>query len=412
MSSKSVARRFLATKYIQNYSGTDPSEEGSSTSVINWTDSVEGPSVPNYRHLIATGQNATSSLDGQRTLVELSDGYLLYHFNTNGGVAPGANDRYCRARGNILSNISIPALPSTSTVPIADNVAKVKAYERVNQIYTAFQGGVFLGELSETLRMLRDPAKALRKGIDDYLTGLKKVRHRSRSYKRRYLSESWLEYSFGWSPLIGDIRDASNYLDKRRRRLEQTLVRFRGFGSNESASFSSFTGLSVGAAGYRWRTRTKTDTTVAYYGAVKSRASGTHSVDADLLGFTPRSFAPTAWELIPYSFLVDYFTNIGGVINAWSNQNTDFAWIARTVRRSSVRETVDAHKNFTTSSDYLIYHQTFSPGYWRVTNTAVNRASLNSLGIPSVQFELPGFGLKWLNLGALARTHRSLTPFF
>jgi hypothetical protein len=54
-----------------------------------------------------------------------------------------------------------------------------------------------------------------------------------------------------------------------------------------------------------------------------------------LFGFTPSEFVPTAWELMPWSFLVDYFTNIGDILTSSVTDTSSVRWVNRSIIKTS-----------------------------------------------------------------------------
>lgn len=51
------------------------------------------------------------------------------------------------------------------------------------------------------------------------------------------------------------------------------------------------------------------------------------------MGLTIQEFVPTVWELIPYSFVVDYFTNIGDVVNYAYSANLNWVYKSASFRQ-------------------------------------------------------------------------------
>jgi hypothetical protein len=49
----------------------------------------------------------------------------------------------------------------------------------------------------------------------------------------------------------------------------------------------------------------------------------------DRLGLTANQFIPTLYEIMPWSFLIDYFSTLGVVVNAWASSGTKLAWVVR-----------------------------------------------------------------------------------
>lgn len=219
----------------------------------------------------------------------------------------------------------------------AENRARSNAYQ---QLSSHFEGLTALGELRETATMLKKPLMGLRRGVDKYASHARKVRRgiarkRSVSLPSRQriwadaASDLWLEYTWGWKPLISDVEDLGKAFRERLMRPQQALFKARADGD-------SFVEEPQVIAGYQ-HMRVITDQrillkcTVQYKGAAESLL--TSSSVADSLGIYPAAFVPTAWELCPYSWLADYFTNFGDVLSAWAvSTRTRFVWVNRTVR--------------------------------------------------------------------------------
>jgi hypothetical protein len=71
---------------------------------------------------------------------------------------------------------------------------------------------------------------------------------------------------------------------------------------------------------------------VRYKGSVTISTEATKWDNAALFGFTPSEFIPTAWELLPWSFLIDYFTNIGDILSSAVTQTAPVNFVNKTVR--------------------------------------------------------------------------------
>lgn len=383
-----------------NYSGTPQY-----TTVI-CSDTHTGTRNRAYKRLIAKGSNATTIASGTREEFRLSPAIEhIYGATTSSGT-----DSHRKAVGYWNCNISaLPSLPPTTQLDLARNMAQTRFYKQLDEVMTAFQGGTFLGELRETLHMIRNPAKALRGRFGDYLDALKKGRRGSKKQKQKFLADTWLEYSFGWSPFLNDLEEAKTLLERRQEQLVQELIPVLGLGKAQSTSFSSQV-KTDGVLNMRSLNMTVTESIVVYAGAVNSKASGTTLLDSAAIGLSPRSFVPTLWELAPWSFAIDYFTNVGDVISAWSNQNVGLSWGRHTEIRSALIKPTAQYAN-PDPALVRVFSHSYVPASGYASRRTFSRQPVTTVPVPRLAFELPGFGTKWLNIAALASTRKRLTPF-
>jgi hypothetical protein len=146
--------------------------------------------------------------------------------------------------------------------------------------------------------------------------------------------------------------------------------------------------------------RNSQEALVVYYGIVSTVDNFAGS--PRVLGLRAEDIPNAIWELTPWSFIIDYFTNVGDLVNAVSFPKAAIKWVSKsTVRRrimdkrltSSLQENATLHPNVTSISS-------------QESIMTADRAELNryrSVPYPSTTFQwrLPGFGLKWLNIAAL-----------
>jgi hypothetical protein len=381
---------------------------------LSWTDTrtADGP-VAGYRQKIAMALDATSNLSGTRRSYECQPGYFLLRLKRKSGVSPFVDAWIEHYHYGDLAQASMPTVGAASSSE-ADTMALMRFVSQARQAYTALQGGVVLGEAKEALRMIRSPAQALRVGIDSYLNYLKGKRDRGRTSKN-FLADSWLEYSFGWTPLISDIYSGAHALRQlQNRSFDHKVIRTTGTSQLDKPSGP----ISKGIEGGHTVTGDVIETAeyiVIYRGAVRLPIGNRSLMTRQNLGFTWGNFVPTVWELIPYSFLVDYFTNIGDVLSAWSFWDLNLSWMNKTTIDKRTRKVTlnrIATLNYN-SSWYDIENKTLTPCVSTTGVRTVNRSRYTGSLIPAFRFEIPGMSsLKWLNLAALATSHRRLTPFF
>lgn len=327
---------------------------------------TSGP-VPNWRTRIARCDSATSNLYvvGDRIIPSMYYKRVKY-YNPN-QYNPWMN---LEAQGFAAINIGHLSIPDPGW-SIAMQGAKSGWTRKLDALRTAVLAGVTAGESRESYRMIKDRAGKINSGMESYLKatlrlrkGLKIVNRRLPSAKQvgTYLQEQnnlYLEYSFGWAPLMGEIQAW---------RKEIFTSAFRGYRDRETL-LSSFThtvsasdlveidvGRGIGLLPNHWKRETIIYKSMKYYGAhlletlVEDRR-------LDGIGLQPGQFVCSVWELIPWSFVVDYFTNVGLVLQSLTSKSARLAWsqttqVTRTVTRCTSPSYVSSlHKQ--SASEYL-----------------------------------------------------------
>jgi hypothetical protein len=398
-------------RYVRNYQSysegvlvTNPKY----TELYNYTDFVEkAGALPHYRKLIATGQCATTSLWGVRYELQKRDGFVSYLQERNNNELNPANYPNLEyvSSGPIcyLAPPAAGAMPRNTSYVRASNQALKKYYEHIAQVESSFKGMVFTGELRESLHMIKSPAASLRKGVGAYLTHLKRYGKRI-PFKRRpkFVRDTWLEYSFGWKPLINDVDSAIKAFyssDLVRPILQMVSGKGQDVYSQDNGHFTG----SNGPSNWTYGLRHQEEFFVRYYGVYQSTGQGVP--DNHHYGFRPSEIIPTVWELIPYSFLVDYFTNIGAIISSWSYRFLAGPWTSQLQRVTHHYETYD-EKLVAPPPNTVIwkYRHTGDPGHTEFKRTEVYRVPNVGQPVPSFEVQCPGMGsTKWLNILALSK---------
>lgn len=381
-------------------------------SYINtWTDTRNGSENPNWKRQVKSGVNATTGFNGFRQFYKRGmEGSAFVIVKTN-PLEICQPVREVRAKGDIvgLPHTHTPLGIDTGTVL---NMALGDFNRRASEILRPVMGAVSAGELNKTLRMMMSPAKALRQGIEDYYKALKKVpRNSSTSVRKRALVDTYLEHTFGWKPLLADIQGAHKALKAFKAGGGSETTRVTGYGELKAAGFSTNSSISYGILQIDFQDMTRKTTSVKVYGGVRTKSNGNDGSLLDNLGFYPDNFLPTAWELLPYSFLIDYFTNIGTMIDAWSLVDGRVSWSCMTQRVEQV--TIRCCQRVNTAILGTSYKKSgLVPAQHSLVTRAISRLPLNST-LPSLAFRLPGFGTKqMLNIASLLYSKEVKRPFY
>lgn len=376
---------------------------------VDKPDSVTyGPNHFNWKQLIKTCQDATTSLNGERWRCSIKRGVVVAVVDQD--YYPPHLRPQCRAVDCLIGDLGMPSFsgwttPAAGAVDCADNKAKTAFLQKVKGVSQSFDGGTFLGELKETLTMIRNPAKGLRSGIDSYVKRSRKRTRgiRSESKKGDIIAETWLEGVFGWRPFLNDLDSAAKALAEYRYKRRFACTPVRAKGTCTDSEDSNWGNIGYSTIRCKYQTRNKRKSIVIYRGGVKANPASDDPLR--YVGLTLDNFVPTAWNLIPYSFLVDYFTNIGDVLEGWSRGRMNLGWSNRTeVLEVDFRVRTELDYEYTTSwVNIKDAYMAVKPRQHYKLRT-VDRGSYSGDFIPSFEWEIPGIGsTKWLNIAALGK---------
>lgn len=305
---------------------------------LSSTIGADYPENHNWREKIRRHQNATTVLDGTIVRVEkrskfYADCYWIARDPRLPSSVPGQLKPMFTVYEGAHPFGVIPTAPTTVAVNTEASLeAKLRLLGKLRDARSSFEGGVFLGELAETLRMLRNPLESLRKGFVKYIDDVKK---RRRGLKRvsdlnRMIGGTWLEFVFGVKPLLSDLDGISETLGILNDKYESTYKRFAVQVEMPDGPLESLTSYTVtcGLLTLRLTRWLQNFSEVRWYGQVYVAGKSVAGMARAQWGLTLHNFLPTVYELIPYSFLIDYGTNLGRLVNASSTYTGDVAWIS------------------------------------------------------------------------------------
>lgn len=200
--------------------------------------------------------------------------------------------------------------------PPSYGVATVnKCYDRFKDVAVGETAswGTTIAEGREALNLIGDRAIRLRRAYKDLRRGDFKgfLRELSVKPKRKHKSVTrtaageasglWLEYWFGWSPLAGEIYQST-----------VALTAAQTSGKHVATAWCGLDGQ-IGDSGTlvteNGKYRVKTGATIRY--------DNLDLMLATQMGLT--NPLAIAWELVPFSFVVDWFTGVGNVLGARSD---------------------------------------------------------------------------------------------
>lgn len=253
----------------------------------------------------------------KQTVQPLEGSYSLRH--TNGSTVTSSGS-YIGAPSQVNQH--------TASITNASVVAKNKA---ITDMYDKLRGEVDLSidafQIRQTLNMIRKPMNSL--------TNLANQIRRRAKVTGRPFSEAWLEYTYGWKPLVSTAYGVANIMGESACGPKGQI--FKGSGRSQH-DFNGTT--SAVLAGYNLQGRydlKSIDIYKCYTLVVLSEASKVQKTAR----YTSLNPASISWELLPYSFVVDWFYDVGSYLRA-----TESALLYKSLIKSSwgsalsIRETV------------------------------------------------------------------------
>jgi hypothetical protein len=393
------------------------------TRVATAARSRTGERLPNWREIIARGEDATTNLTGTWDVIDYRPLGKRIEQNWSNPAYPTATGRRWLEGDLEITNTSqniFAQNPSLST-SFVDNLARAAFYKKLHKEATQFQGLVFLGELRETLHLLRNPVKSLHNLADGFLGTLRKRKRASPKTWVKDASSVWLEQAFGWKPLLNDIENAvtawqrltePNQSHRVTAGAKKTFDR-SGELSNYEKVGASWTPNSSGIYCTNIWCKLMETHTVRYRGAVRAQVEAPTWKDATLFGFSPLEFVPAAWELLPWSFLVDYFTNIGDILDASVTSTRDITYVDKAVIRMT-----EKYRHFVTNKFYLTFgsgwslrsHSDSSVRKHGLSRKEVTRTKGSGISVPDFQFNFSLSDGQLGNCAALLAQANSLFP--
>lgn len=348
-----------------------------------------GNKNPNWRQQVANMQNATTAFDG---VWQRIDGVTRDDLNTTIYGLYGGPKTF-KVKGFLSVNYA-GFFPWMTWTSYADAKASNKFLSKVRAAQVKVSGPTFLGELGESLRMIKKPAGALQDRIKKYLKDVKKAKSKRHSRPLDWVKDAgdlWLENAFGWQPLLNDIQggiDAYNSL------VDKDRVVYISAGGRDEKVFADeaiYNTLPATGSWYQIKTTCYQQSNVhvvRYRGALLAQAATTARDRFARFGFTPSEFVPTAWELLPWSFLIDYFASVGDVLTGLVTDTSQVRWVNRSDIKTTRRSTTST---FWYDSNYwwmLTVRDLSSPGSAHFESKTVNRSAGVGIPTPQIRFSL------------------------
>lgn len=380
-------------------------------------DNQAGYKLPGWKTLVKLGLQAATpysrAVSGVRA-VSVGRYAIWYRYVDTSVIPNRVGQRTDYAEG--LSGMSVPSSHS-GNLSKANNQALIRFYGAIRAEYEKFNSLITLAEGPKAVNQLRRPYLAVQNQIERYLDRLDtaftqlrrtrtvnprkrmnlKVRQASINRQvRDVLAESWLETSFGLLPTLSDVRNAAEALSAANSDADTRRSAVKGFGEEVFADPPTVT-RRVNISGNLYHDIVEKRQTVAqviYRAGIRTAValdSASWGELRDLAGFKPQNFVPTLYELIPYSWLVDYVSTMGAALTANATQTSDLMWAIKSTKMTTTlsRESI-ARPDVAVTNLGSAFQGTAGAtlGKWETHLTTVSREILSPSNLPKAEIRL------------------------
>ncbi len=393
--------------------GGPPGSWASASSVKPYylTKTRSGSSNPQWRKLVKSGSNATTAYSLVAFRMDIAEpgfNILNYEFGT------GPSKYVIRETCSGLIGVASPVYyaPGFSG---PDTTALLQIYKKIDATANQWKGLAFFAEFADVVHQFGHPAESLLKyathHIDQKYLSVRSLLRGTLSTKKKrqklykMLADSYLEFVFGLAPLISDTKKAAEALARFEYEGDpknNPALRTRAVGRGSMTYQSPITTTPYSPFGsplymsFLYQDSYSCEMKVQYIAGLSTSIKadfGSVRRLADLTGFTPGKIIPAAWEAVPWSWLGDYFSNVGDVLGTIGVNTSKVNWLSKStvqvdILSRSTRLDVDNMRVRTNNVGKYLGSSGVSSRYV-FRKTTMTRTIPSNLGWPSIQWSLP-----------------------
>jgi len=372
-----------------------------------------GADNPRWREQVEKNEQAATPVVARRETASYSykQTRVVQHYMST----PATTDRH--SVGNLGPNI---ATWSSDIVEKAEADAWNGLMKSIRQTQSSYDGMVFLGEIGQTTAMLRHPLKAIDEGLRKLLRrkrvvrtirtsrGLKKVSSKvalPQSFSRNPLlngktaAELTLQWNFGIVPLLNDLQGMMKALEAVPL---SGKTRVRGYGKAQNEGKADYGTDASGIILVRKSGTFTSSVEVIYTAGISESITrpGAYQRLLDRGAFSLLDLPSAVYNLLPWSFLVDYVSNVGDVLAGIFTSRRDVKWITRSEIRTW---TGTMYCSPEPSTNYKISTYGYASVTVNVRTFTRTVVPVDVVKLPPVYLELPKHVRQYVNIAALAR---------
>jgi hypothetical protein len=279
--------------------------------------SIDDEPHPDFRKRVKQGQVVMGELAMLTRERSVTNGNLSYSVPAESYTMHIWGDLACQV---------INRVPFTSVlqndVPNMEQASLIKAYAKIKK--ESIMTGELIAGLGQTIAMLRSPMAQSQKLLKRMFQEPMVANARTARKASQAVSSAWLEYRYGMQPLVLDINQGIRSGLSFQARLGKRRSVVRSGVTGMENLYIPFTDVPVtwwfgGSSNKLWAsgsvsTKRKHRVDAGVIFEVAKRTSS-EQLSADLRLGSADLFA-TAWELVPFSFVADWFVDVGTWLDA------------------------------------------------------------------------------------------------
>lgn len=229
-------------------------------------------------------------------------------WNWNGDLAIGLEQAVNR----------VGKLPDTiGDVSLIKNVAVIKAHAKINE--SSIMSGEILSDLGKTVSTLRHPFRSASQLVEKMINHQGKRLKKSGSNFAQATADTWLENRYGWTPILLDAMTIVKESHRIRESAARSMVVRASEVSNSTfrASVANVAG-SENLSGFLYDGTAVSVIEISAHCGLIVRVENLTTSDSLLQFFGLRTvdIPATLLEVVPYSFVVDWFLGVGPWVSA------------------------------------------------------------------------------------------------
>lgn len=368
---------------------------------------VIGSANPGWRDQIKAGVNATTPFSGVKYHSDVN--WATAEVNVYNGFPVQAVSQVWG--GSLIYPVYMaPPAFSPSQISDATNRCIRKFIADCNKATSSDNlTGRSIKHLQHDLHTIIHPMDGIKSEISKYLSALEKG---SRSLSKKYspwlnlIRNEYLKFVFGVKPFTDDIEAIisgaliTKYPSQPVQGTGKTVANSGPVSFNYNMSSNAGFTLGVVSGVYN----VTSVYSVKMKGAIRTNAHNGKVGFFQSQRLLPQDWLPTAFSIMPYAWMVNYFTNVGDIVDALSFPFSSLAWGCENVKQTNTVTYSDCSVDYnpgTTSPPWVHVSKGGGGGSATFTYETINRTALLPPDLlPSFEIHIPTSPQKWVNMMA------------